>query len=299
MPDLHRIRNRYAHRNRRQARFQGRSHPAEAVDPQHAQRRGRQPRLPLPAHGHGVERISAHRREHGRDRHHGDGARARQARRADRAAQTLSRSRARRILCRARRRARFLFARHDRGGPQEARRGCEDHADPLPLPRRRQRLRRKIPRNRQAGARRPSGGRHHGRQCRHRRHDRGPDPGRRRHRQDRHRPRLGLHHAARDRRRLSAAFGDHRMRRRGAWAQGSGLRRRRLHGPGRRREGLWRGRRFRHAGRHAGRPRRMRRRDPLRGARRGEGRGRHVVLRHVVGDCDEEAFRRRRPLPRR
>ena len=33
--------------------------------------------------------------------------------------------------------------------------------------------------------------------------------------------------------------------------------------------------------------------------RRREGRGRHDVLRHVVGDRDEEAFRRRRPLSRR
>ena len=40
-------------------------------------------------------------------------------------------------------------------------------------------------------------------------------------------------------------------------------------------------------------------RDPLRGARRREGRGRHDVLRHVVGDRDEETFRRRRPLSRR
>ena len=52
----------------------------------------------------------------------------------------------------------------------------------------------------------------------------------------------------------------------------------------RRRQGLWRGRRFRHAGRHARRPRRMRRRNPLRGARRREGAGRHDFLRHVVGE---------------
>ena len=40
-----------------------------------------------------MEGLSAHRRQHGRDRHHGDGARARQARRAHRPAQALSRSR--------------------------------------------------------------------------------------------------------------------------------------------------------------------------------------------------------------
>ena len=39
--------------------------------------------------------------------------------------------------------------------------------------------------------------------------------------------------------------------------------------------------------------------NPLRGARRREGSGRHDLLRHVVGDRDEEAFRRRRPLPGR
>ena len=43
--------------------------------------------------GVGMEGLSAHRRQHGRDRHDGDGARARQARRADRAAQALSRGR--------------------------------------------------------------------------------------------------------------------------------------------------------------------------------------------------------------
>ena len=49
--------------------------------------------LPFPPHRRGVEGLSAHRRQHGRDRNHGDGARARQARGADRPAQALSRSR--------------------------------------------------------------------------------------------------------------------------------------------------------------------------------------------------------------
>ena len=136
-------------------------------------------------------------------------------------------------------------------------------ADPVRLHRRRQRLPRELPRLRQAHARRLSASRDHGRQRGHRRNDRSVDPGRRRYRQGRHRPGLGLHHAPDDRRRLSAALGDHRMRRRRARPGRTDLRRRRLHRARRHRQGLRRGRRFRHARRHARRPRRMRRRDPV------------------------------------
>ena len=290
----------HAHRNRRQARFQGRPHSPQAIDAQHPQRRRRRPRLPLPPHRLGMEGLSAHRRQHGRDRHHGDGACARQAWGAHRPAQALPGGEARRVLRRAGWRARLLFARHDRSRRQEARRGREGGADPVHLPRRRQRLCGEIPRDRQARARRLPARRHHGRQCRHRRHDGGADPGRRGHRQDRHRPRLGLHHAAGDRRRLSAALGDHRMRRRGARAERSGLRRRRLH-------------------RARATSPRPTARAPISSCwaacspattnataksaieeRGGEKiAGRHDVLRHVVGDRDEEALRRRRPLSRR
>ena len=102
--------------------------------------------------------------------------------------------------------------------------------------------------------------RHHGRQRRHRRDDRGADPFRRRHRQGRHRPGLGLHDAQDDRRGLPAAVGDHRMRRCRARARRPHLRRRRLHDAGRHRQGVRRRRRLRDAGRHARRPRRVRRR---------------------------------------
>ena len=72
------------------------------------------------------------------------------------------------------------------------------------MPRRRQRLFRAVPRHRQTGARRESQVDHHGRQCRHRRHDGSGHP-RRTNRQDRHRAGLGLHDAQGDWRRLSPA----------------------------------------------------------------------------------------------
>ena len=197
-----------------------------------------------------------------------------QMRRADGAAQALSRGPARRVLRRRGRRTCVLFARRHRARSRKARGGAQARAVAVSVHRCRQRLFRTVPRHRQARARRESELRHHGRQCRHRRHDGGAGARRRRHRQDRHRPGLGLHDAPRHRRRLSATLGDHRMRRRRAWAEGPGLRRRRLHLARRRRQGLWRRRRFRHARRHARRPRRMRRRNPLRGARRRAGSGR-------------------------
>jgi hypothetical protein len=55
--------------------------------------------------------------------------------------------------------------------------------------------------------------------------------------------------------------GGDRMRRRGARARRTDLRRRRLHGPGRSRESVRRRRRLRDAGRHVRRARRMRRRS--------------------------------------
>ena len=81
---------------------------------------------------------------------------------------------------------------------------------------------------------------------------------RRRHRQGRHRPGLGLHDAHDDRRRLSAAVGGDRVRRRRARTRRAHLRRRRLHRAGRSRQGVRRRRRLRHAGRHVRRPRRVR-----------------------------------------
>ena len=120
----------HAHRNRRQARFQGRPHPPQTLDAQHPQRRRRRPRLPLPAYRLGMERLSADRRQHGRDGHHGDGACARQARGVHRPAQALPGVEARRIFCWPRWRARLLFAGHHCGRRQEARRGREGGADP-------------------------------------------------------------------------------------------------------------------------------------------------------------------------
>ncbi len=190
----------------------------------------------------------------------------------------------------------FYSLGHDVGRPQEARGGGEVGADPAHLHRRRQRIRGKIPRVRQARPRRPPGSGHHGGQRRDRRHDRSADHRRRRHRQDRHWSRVGLHHPAGDRRRIPPAFGDHRMRRRRARPQRARLRRRRLHRAWRHRQGLRRRGGFRHARRHARRPRRVRRRRPLRGARRREGRCRHVVLRHVLRDRDEEIRRAASPI---
>ena len=68
-----------------------------------------------------MERLPAHRRQHGCHRHDGDGPGARPARRADGAAQALSRGRARRFFASGRR-PRLLPARHHRGRPREARR---------------------------------------------------------------------------------------------------------------------------------------------------------------------------------
>ena len=136
--------------------------------------------------------------------------------------------------------------------------------------------------------------RHHGRQRRHRRDDRGADPLGRGHRQGRHRPRLGVHDAQDDRRRLSAALGDHRMRGCRARARGPHLRRRRLRDAGRHREGLRRRRRLRDAGRHVRRPRRMRGRG--RRARRPEV---PALLRDEQPDRDGEVRGRRRGVPRR
>ena len=58
------------------------------------------------------------------------------------------------------------------------------------------------------------------------RHDGGAGAGRRRHRQGRHRPGLGMHHAPGHGRGLPAALRHHRMRRRRARPQGLGVRRR-------------------------------------------------------------------------
>jgi len=144
----------HAHRKRRQARLQGRAHPPEALDARFAQRGRHRARVPLPAHRRPMERVSAHRRQHGRDGHHGDRARAGQARRAHRAAQALSRGGTRRILRRRRRRPRLLFRRHDRRRSGKARRGAQEGAGALSLRRRRQRLCGKVPRHGQEGARR-------------------------------------------------------------------------------------------------------------------------------------------------
>ena len=58
-----------------------------------------------------------------------------------------------------------------RGRPRQARRGAQARAAAPALPRRRQRLRREVPRDRQAGARRKPAIGDHGGQRRHRRHD--------------------------------------------------------------------------------------------------------------------------------
>ncbi len=222
-----------------------------------------------------MEGISAHRRQHGRDRHDGDGARARASTaRSPPCTSTIPRPSSPNSSPAKTARTPSIRIGTTAADLEKLAAVRKQGAGPLCLHRRRQRLRGKIPRNGQARARRKPQVRDHGRQRRHRRHDGGAGSRRRRHRQDRHRPRLGVHDAQSDRRRLSPAFGDHRMRRRRPRPQGPGLRRRRLHRARRRRQGLWRGRRFRHAGRHARRPRRMRRRNPLRGARRQEDPGR-------------------------
>ena len=155
--------------------------------------------------GSRMEGLSADRGQHGRDGHDGRWPR----RSAATARMTALHKhypgrRARRVLLRATRaRTRSIRSASPRAISRSSRR-CKKRAPMrLSLPRRRQRLFRKIPRHGQARARREPEVRHHGRQCRHRRHDGGADSRRRGHRQDRHRAGLGLHDAPRHRRRLS------------------------------------------------------------------------------------------------
>ena len=225
-----------AHRERSQARLQGRADPPQAEHAVHALERRRLARVPLPPRAGRLPRRADRRRQHGHDRHDGDGARAGRVRDVDRPAQALRGGRARRVLRGARAQVgRVLLDGHhegrrgavrprDGGGGQRQRRGGA-----LCVHRRRQRLHGELRALRGEDPRAVSAPRHHGRQRRDRRDDRGADPFRRRHREGRDRSRLGVHDAQHDRRGLSAAVGDHRVRRCGARARGPHLRRRRLH----------------------------------------------------------------------
>jgi hypothetical protein len=233
-----------------------------------------------------VPRHPDHRRQHGHHRHLGDGARARRAP----ALHALHKHYERRGTARLLRRQaaiveRLLLDGHHRARLREvqARHGpCQRH-DRERLRRRRQRLHQGLHQLHPQAARAYPEHHDHGRQRRHRRDDRRTDPRRRRHRQGRHRPRLGVHHAQDGRRRLPAALGDHRMRRRGARPARPDLRRRRLHLAGRPGQGLRRRRRLRHARRHARRPRRMRL-----GPRRSQRRAQDALLRHELARGDDK-----------
>ena len=185
-----------AHRDRGQAGLQGRADPPQAEHALHALERRHLARVPLPPHAGRIPRGADHRRQHGHDRHDRDGTRARPLPAVDRAAQALCGGRGRRILQGAGAQVRGVLLdghRHCRRGEVRPRDGGGRRrhglGDPLRVHRRGQRLHRRLRPPGREDSRAVSAPRHHGRQCRHRRDDRGADPLGRGHRQGRHRAR--------------------------------------------------------------------------------------------------------------